>query len=271
MYVPNRLNLKRFLGERTMMQLNCPACNEPISGERIIRNNAYCSCGRVTALGETEQMSQESILLRRGLMMVAVASVVAMHMITWHNHSVEIIPLKIKQMVGFAKTTDLIQIASICEDRKKYNCQIDALSQIFAGNQHEIQYLAELAKVQFDHNQPSDAAKNYSIYFKLGGKDPNVRFQFARVLAQNGQMVEARKQYSYLIVQNRDKQQFQFAREYVHFLMKTHDYPTAQKIISDYRKSGPSASLFLNSEWNEINDVLKVSSNRSPAAVTATR
>jgi hypothetical protein len=249
-----------------MVRLHCTACHELIPEERIIRNSAYCSCGHIATLGETEESRRDTILLRRILFMVVVAVLVSTHLINWKDHSFEIIPLKAKQVIGFANATDLREIVAICDDRKKWNCEVEALAQIFAKNGQDLAVLAQMAAVQSEHGQPVEAGKNYNIYFRLGGRDDSVRLQYARLLVETNHPIEARKQFSYLITPKHDKPQFQVAREYVHFLMKNHDYPTARTVIADYRKLEPSASMFLNSEWIEINDTLKTKSGRIPAA-----
>ena len=210
------------------------------------------------------------VLLRRLFFMVFVGVLVAAQLVIWRGHAFEIIPLKIKQTLGVASSSDLKSIAAICDDRQKWGCEIQALAQLFAKSQrgkpdHNFSYLAQLAKVQAKHGQPQEARQNYDIYFQLGGRSDTVRLHYANLLAKLGDRIQANREFSYLIYRPNRKPQFEVAREYVHFLIKYHDYPTALAVIRKYRSYGTVASMFMNREWVKINDQVRI--NRAPAAV----
>ncbi len=248
-----------------MILTNCPTCQQPIDTDRIIQNKAYCSCGQVVNFASAHDGTTDFILVKRLFILVMAGILVTAHMITWGSHSFKIIPLKIKSMLGVASINDLQSIATICDEQKRWTCEIQALSDLFRKSPNDLAYLANLAQVQSEHGQAEAARTNYSNYFRLGGRDETVRLQYANLLASLGDSVDARKQYSYLVTHRQEKPQFEIAREYVHFLMKNHDYPTAKNIIRKYRRSSPTAALFLNSEWVQIND--QIHTGRRPASV----
>ncbi len=248
-----------------MLLMNCPTCQKPIESERIIQNKAYCSCGQVVDLISEHHTKSDIILLRRLFLMVIAGVLIAAHLIIWRGHAFEIIPLKIKQVLGVASPSDLKSIAAICDDQQKWGCEIQALAQLFAMDHHNLSYLSHLAKIQADHGQLSQARQNYDIYFRLGGRSDSVRLQYANVLAKLGDKIQAKREFAFLVYHRHRKPQFEVAREYVHFLMKYHDYPTARAVIRRYRSYGTVASMFMNRDWVKINDQVRAS--RTPASM----
>ena len=248
-----------------MILTNCPTCQRPIDTDRIIQNKAYCSCGQVVNFASDRDRATDFILVKRLFLLVMAGILITAHMITWGSHSFEIVPLKIKYLLGAASLNDLQSISTICDEQRRWACETQALSDLFHKNPSNLSYLAKLAQVQADHNQLEAAKANYDSYFHMGGSDETVRLQYANLLESVGDSRNAKRQFSYLINSRHTKPQFEIAREYVHFLMKNHDYPDAKNIIRRYRRSSPTAALFLNSEWVQINDQLHT--GRRPASV----
>ncbi len=256
-----------------MLLTSCPTCQNPIDTERIIQHKAYCECGNIVDLSVENETSNDLVLLKRLALLVIVGTLIAAHCIAWGSYSFDILPLKAKQLVGVASLENLQTIASICETQKHWACEIQALADLYQKSENEtstgakptLGYLARLAHVQSNHNEQEQANSNYALYIHDGGSDPAVRLEYANLLASMGDVADARTQFAYLVNRRSPKPQFEVAREYVHFLMKNHDYPTAKNVIRRYRRFGPTASLFLNDEWVEINDQLRA--ERRPAAI----
>lgn len=239
-----------------MIQITCPVCSNEIPLDRIVGSSAYCSCGHVlTVLRRQSDRDARRTSVSLIVFTLFMAGAI-IHAINWDTYFLSIIPLKIKQFTGMAKSTELKEIALICNSRKKNNCEIQALEKSFELDKKDITSLLRVGELYIESGDFHSAAKTYTVYFKNGGSEDSARYAYARSLGEIGLFHDAKKQFHYILKRDRNKPQFKVARSYVEFLIKNKDYSTARSIIEEYRRAGPSSALFLEKEWKTINDRL---------------
>lgn len=179
------------------------------------------------------------------------------HILNWDKYSIEIIPLKGKQILGLASAADLQKVAEICEIRRKFPCQQAALWQSFQKDPAQKEILVKLGSLQMKSEDYTAALRTYTEYFKANGKSIEARYEFARALAETGNLKEAKKHFQYVLSVSRDPVTTpEMARTYVKILMKHKDYVTARQVIHTTRRSNRSAAYFLEKELKLINSAL---------------
>jgi tetratricopeptide (TPR) repeat protein len=226
-----------------------------IPADRILAGTAYCSCGCSIAFHERRRDRVSSYpLVIFSIVLVAVI----LHVLNWDTYSLHVLPLKLKQLTGMAREPELIQLADICRERQKTQCEIHALGQAYQLNNKNIPLLLRKANLHFKLKDHQAVVHSLSAYYKKGGKDFSSRHTFAVALGEVGQVVEAQKQFRYILKNDNKKPQFQVAKSYVDMLMKQRDYTTAKTVIEDYRRSAPQAGLFLEKELKFINRSLNI-------------
>jgi len=220
---------------------------------------------------EGRSAHERSIAIRL-IFLTLIFGAVIVHIFNWDTYSLKIIIPKIKQMTGTANVADLNLIADICEKRKKDNCEVHALLRSYDLDHSQTDHLVKAGEILMEHKHFAEAVKVYATYFGTGGKADDVRYNYAMALAEAGYTQEARVEYEQLVHSNSKQKgdpKFNVARSYVELLLKINAYSEARQVIAQYRQFGPTASLFLDKEWRQINSAIGMDSqSRLPAAAT---
>lgn len=197
-----------------------------------------------------------------------------MHYLSWDTYSLQIIPLKAKQLIGKADRTELKEIATICKERKKESCQINTLLSLYEVDKSEISTLATVGEIYMQNRDFYAASNIYNKYFQNGGRDNVARESYAKALTSLGDLKAAQAQYEQILLIKDGTPNYPAARSYVEILMQREHYPLAKKIIEEYRKAGPTSALFLEKEWktlNNLNNKTLLTQNRLPAGQNSTK
>jgi tetratricopeptide (TPR) repeat protein len=251
-----------------MYSIQCPVCFQNVPTDRFVDGTAYCTCGHSYTVREPKGTHDKSIAIRLIILTLLFAAVVV-HIFNWDTYSIAIIMPKMKQMTGTASVQDLNVIADICQKRKKENCEIHALLKSFDLDHTQSKNLVRTGEILMEKKRFSEAVKVYATYFAGGGKDDDVRYNYALALNETGRLQEAREEFAYLIHGSGPSPKFNVARSYVELLMKINAYSEAREVIAEYRQTGPTASLFLDKEWRKINSIVNLDArSRLPAAAT---
>ena len=237
--------------------MNCPACFREIKATEFIEGHAYCSCGKSIHLKPTDRRGEHVNVILPLVVLTLTVLASAIHIVNWNEHSVAIIPLKLKQMTGMANTEDLQSIASICQNRNKANCESLALEQAFKKDSQLNSLLVRVGEIKMKQKDYREALRVYTTYFKEKGQSLEARHQMALALTKTGQLKQAKKQYRYLVKAHSHTPNFKVARDYVGLLMETKKYARARKVILKHRRVSPEASLFLEKQWKFINKKIR--------------
>lgn len=249
------------------MAVTCPVCSNNIKTDHIIGNVAYCDCGASIALTPSAVSKRDTTVSIPIVLFTALLIGCVIHVVNWDSYSIQILPLKFKQMLGVASADELKVIGEICQKRQKENCEVQALWSAFQLDPKTFNVLVRVGEIQVENKNYAQAVNTYTFYFKSGGKDDTARFYFARSLAENKDFKSSQKQFNYLLSKHRKNPQFDVARSYVEYLIKYNEYEKAKNVIQTHRQAAANAGLFMEKELKVINQKLTI----NPAATTVAK
>jgi tetratricopeptide (TPR) repeat protein len=228
----------------------CPRCKMDISPSRKQSTPVICDqCGFVSSKNErTLTAKQENHFIKTAIAISVFAIAALVQVGTWDQYAIEIIPLKIKSLIGAAQVSDQERLAQICFDLKKFSCVEDAYAVIAKSDSTK---LAQLGHFQMRMGKYNEAAQNFYTYFQAGGVELEASYDYAKTLAQLGQVDEAVKYFDQVLAAKPETLQVSVVQSYVKLLMDHQRFEQAQKLIADVRKSGENAALFMENEYQK--------------------
>lgn len=237
----------------------CPRCKMDVSPERKKMTPVICdSCGFTLTGNEQkldEQLQSRTIMVMGGMAALAVASFIQLSM--WDNHALEIIPINVKGAIGMHSVSDAEAKAEICMDLKKWDCvETEYLTTAKADPSKYIR----AAHFQMKRAKYNDAAQNYYKFFQSGGQDLEASYNYAKALAELGQVDEAVKYFDQVLAAKPGVLQITVVNNYVKLLMKHQRYQQARVLIEQIRKDGgETAGSFMESEFQQIQSITTAS------------
>lgn len=238
---------------------SCPRCKLDIAPERKLAKPVICNhCGYTSG---NDQIVHDEIE-KKNIVAFSILSafVIAAHiqLLNWDSHSLNIIPIAAKEMVGLSSAADHEAKAAICMDLKKWDCV-------------EASYI-ETAKVdpslwrragdfQMKRAKYAEAARSYYPLFQSGeAQDIEVSYNYAKALAKIGQVDEAVAYFDAILAARPDVLQVTVVQNYVKLLMDHQRYDQAKVLISKVRQSsGPAGDSFMNEEFDKIKEMTTAS------------
>ncbi|MBK8201735.1 MAG: hypothetical protein IPK68_05245 [Bdellovibrionales bacterium] len=239
--------------QANLKHLSCPICGKTITRDRIFLQMAVCECGWTSSLRSAHSESQRDSRTATGLVGAAVLLVLGViHVIQWDSYAVEIALIKGKELAGIAQIADLERKVEICERRGELNCVAATLSKLHLHNSKEIKYTSALALVQSKLGRWSDATLTFADYVKAGGRESEILFEYAKVLATTSKIEMAVTYFDHILESKPGVIQIKVTRAYVNMLMANGRFDQARVIIERVRKLGENAAYFLDDEMREI-------------------
>ncbi len=232
----------------------CPRCKLDISPERKKQSPVICDhCG--FSHYENEQLvkaatEKQIIILFSSFVVIALGSF--MQLVNWDNHSLDIIPLKIKDTIGMTSPADADRTAEICMDLKKWDCVESNYSKV--GNADATK-LPRLGHFQMKRAKYNEAAQTYYKFFQNSGTDLEASYNYAKALSQLGKVDEATKYFDSVLAARPNVLQVTVVQNYVKLLMDNQRYDQARKLIQDIRGKGPDSAMFMESEFQKIKSI----------------
>ena len=187
-------------------------------------------------------------------------SVSYVHTVIWDKHAFNIVPLKVKQLLNLSTSSNLIEMADICNDRLMPACAEKAYIQALKKEPHNQEILAALGTLQDKMSKKNLALATYGLYFTNGGTDSDIAYHYAKVLDQFHRVDDAKKYYEYSLNAKPHIFQVTISKNYVTFLMKHNFLRQAKAFILKVRKQGENAPYFMDDELVEIKKRLVVAS-----------
>jgi len=238
----------------------CPRCKLDISAERKAVKPTICNhCGYTSS--PNDQIVQNDIEKKNIIAFVALSVfVVAAHiqLSNWDTHSLNIIPIAVKETIGLSSASDSEAKAQICVDLKKWDC-------VEAAYIDTAKYDPSLWKragdFQMKRAKYAEAARSYYPLFQSGApRDIEVSYNYAKALAQTGQVDEAVSYFDAILAARPETLQITVVQNYVKLLMDHQRYDQARVLISKVRKeSGPAGEAFMNDEFSRIKELTTAS------------
>lgn len=236
----------------------CPRCQLDISEERKKSAPVICNhCGFTLSTNMSKHIEggeRRTITIFAGVLTLLCFSF--MLVMNWDIHSLEIIPLKIKETIGMSSNSDVERMGEICMDLKKWDCVETSYGH--AANK-DAQALPRLGDFQMKRAKWQAAAQTYYRFFQAGGQDLDASYNYAKALSQLGEVDEAVKYFDMVLAAKPDVRQVTVVQNYVKLLMDHQRYDQAKTLIQGIRKQGPDSSLFMETEYKQIQDMATAS------------
>lgn len=232
---------------------HCPRCGSEISAERIVGGTLVCDCGWTRSLRSDSvdrsniDRTCASIIVIGGLLIASF-----LHAVNWDRHFFAIVPLKAKQVIGMADTSELGKIAEICAERKKHECVERAYADIEKLEPSNIENLSRLGQLQYKRERLNNAASTFAKYFELRGSEIDAIYAYAQTLTRLKRFDEADTYFRSALQKKDDVLQVTVVRNYVQMLVSANRLQDAKGVILKYRKNSASANLFMSKELDDI-------------------
>lgn len=201
--------------------------------------------------------SSDSNVTKSLILISALIVAALVHVFNWNEHSFAVIPLKVKEFTGSASKLDYVELANICNERRKPVCVELSVTNALIKDPKDKNLLYKLAKIKMERENYKDTVRLMADYFKYGGQGIEERFLLSQALFHIGDVKNSAEQLRYILFSSKKRVHPDIARFYVKVLMKSHNWQDAQKAIMHYRRSVKNASLFLEKEYKEIQKKLR--------------
>lgn len=229
----------------------CPRCKQDISADRKNKSVIICNHCGYTASPNAAIVHRE--MQKRTIMIYGIFSAVFLgsyiQLANWDNYALEIIPLKIKSVIGMTNGKDADRTGEICMELKKWDCVETAYIKAAAEDQTK---LPRLGNFQMKRSEWNQAAQTYYSFFQKGGQDLEASYSYAKALAQLGQVDEATKYFDQVLAARPDVLQVTVVQNYVKLLMDHQRGDQALKLIKSIRSKGPETGSFMEAEYKKL-------------------
>lgn len=237
----------------------CPRCKQDISPERkklipVICDHCGFSVGNGSLKAQAE-VDRKTITIMLTFSAMIMASYIQIS--NWDKAWLSIIPLGAKETVGMMSKADLEEKAQICLDLKKWDCTEAAYNKVA---QLEPSQWKRAAHFDMQRAKYNEAAQSYYKFFQNGGQDLEASYNYAKALAQLGQVDDAVKYFDQVLAARPDVLQVTVIQNYVKLLMDHQRYNQAKVLISKVRKDGgDSAGSFMEPEFQKVTELTTAS------------
>lgn len=237
----------------------CPQCKLDIAPERKALSPVVCNhCGHTISKDghnaqteHTNQMEKTSIKIMVGISIFVSACYIQIQ--HWDTAWLKIIPLGVKETIGMQSPSDIETKAQICMDLKKYNCAEE--SYVKAG-QHDFNLFQRAGDFQMKRGKWNEAAQSYYKFFQGGGNTLEAQYNYAKALAQLGQVDEATQYFDAVLAAKPDVLQITVVQNYVKLLVDHQRFDQARNLINKVRREGgEAANSFMETEYKKISEL----------------
>ena len=142
-------------------------------------------------------------------------------------------------------------------DLRNYDLAEDAYRAL--AERVDLNNYVRLAKFQFSRGKFLESVETYRRYFAAGKNSLDSRYDYARALAEAGQIDEAVKNFEYVLKAKPGVRQVTVLQKYVAMLVKAGRYEQAQHVIERVRHQDSTAANFMDTEYKVITERKKSS------------
>jgi tetratricopeptide (TPR) repeat protein len=236
----------------------CPQCKLDISEDRKRAVPFICNhCGFTSSndVKVQDEVEKKSIIWFVGLSIFVISAHI--QLANWDKHSLSIIPIAVKETVGGMSQQDWEKKAELCFDLKKWDCTEQAYVEVAKSDATQWQRAGDFQMKRAHWNQ---AAQSYYSFFQNGGENLDVSYNYAKALAQLGQVDQAVQYFDQVLAAKPDVLQVTVVTNYVKLLMDHQRYDQAKILITKVRRqSGPAGESFMDEEFKKIKDLTTAS------------
>lgn len=236
----------------------CPQCKQDVSPERKALKPFVCNhCGYTATKNfhVDDQIERKSITMMVAFSVFVVLSYV--QLANWDTAWLKILPLGAKQTLGMMTKADFEEKAQICFDLKKWDCAEEAYNKVSAL---EPALWKRSGHFEMQRAKYNEAAQSYYKFFQSGGQDLESSYNYAKALAQLGQVDDAIKYFDQVLASRPDVLQVTVIHNYVKLLVDHQRFDQAKQLINKVRKDGgESAGSFMETEYKKIQQMTTAS------------
>lgn len=239
---------------------NCHICGQEIPVDRREAGLAVCTCGWVDNRGTCEKWERAASqkIATFGITAVGVILPILLYLVSWSGFGLEVLALEAKGLMGARTSADLIRKGEICEMLKKNECASKNYTRVIrTDSQNQAGYI-KLANLHLRAKNELATIQVYEAFFQSGGKDSNLMFRMANLMANNGQHEKAIQTYEALMSSEPSILHITVAKSYVQLLIKLERLDAAKKVVSEFQSKGDNAKDYLNEELLQIEAGLKL-------------
>ncbi len=234
-----------------MFQHACPRCQLVISESRRRIFPVVCdSCGFVaTDKQDVAESKMETSYLKAVIGTSAIIVAVFMQLANWGDHALEIIPLKIGDVMGNNSPASKERMAVIAMDLKKYDLVERLYVEVSRTNPETLQ---RLGKFQMSRAKYKEASVSFGLALARAADDVDTRYYYARCLGEIGNIDEAVKHYEFLLKGKPGVLQVTVVEYYVKNLLAANRLEDAKRVIESVQRQGSTVSQFMDTELKTI-------------------
>lgn len=177
------------------------------------------------------------------------------HFVNWGPYASQIVLLKAKQNFGKMSSRDFVNLAKICEARAREKCVRQAYKDMYSKT-YDVESFGLLAQYEFNIHDIQSSIKDFDMYYRNAGKDPQFARTYALALEQNHDYNSAIQYFKLSARQNRDQLGIFENREILKILMLQKKYHQAEAHIENFWSKSKVARAYFNFEASEIKKAL---------------
>jgi tetratricopeptide (TPR) repeat protein len=249
-----------------VFSVTCSSCQNEIPLENSVQGTYFCACGATTRTTPGAGSSPRRRGPTQGLdIRIVVVGVLAalgyLHVANWDGYSVEIVPLKMSQILGRSSDQDLRRIADICHARAKSFCEEQALVALSQRLPQDAAVAEKVADLQMKRDGFDQAYVHLNRALAASPEARAIRGKLAFAMWKLGHKEESKKHFEYLLYSQGQTLDASVSRNYVSFLLADGEFQRARQVIEHCRSLGATAGMFLEAEYREIQKKLALTAN----------
>jgi tetratricopeptide (TPR) repeat protein len=229
----------------------CSRCHQNIADERVRARPTVCDhCGHVQSQSEAQsQRKQDYNFTIAGILTAIFISGAFLHIGSWGQHSVAVLPLQIGELLGSNSISKKETLAALALDVKQFETVESLYKQTAREDQSKI---LRLAKFQISLGKTQASIDTLRVLLIKDVSSFEGRYLLARSLGELGRVDEAISHYDYVLKAKPDVRQTTVLTNYVKMLMANNRLDEARKVIDDARRRDQTASMLMDTEYKVI-------------------
>lgn len=245
---------------------NCPQCGS----SNLNQDNPFgkIECQNCSWLGDASEFSKKSHKswsksAQRCLfgLFLGFTLFFGVQLVLWQKFSIEASWLILKRAIGQATLEDWLSMGAICNSLEKFDCSVDAFSEVVQRQPRQRTALANLAIAHCHLGSWNESRKYFEAYFSLGGEAYDTMFWYARSLIRLGEKERGIEWYYKTLTKKPDY--LEALTELVDQLVSMGRAEEALSLVGHHEDGHPEKDVFWGQKVMSINSFLQSQENRN--------
>ncbi len=228
----------------------CPACESKfVQGE-------VCACGFGAQKSKSIKLEKRE---RATILAFVIFSFILLfsyyQLMHWGSFALRVPILKTEKLLGVMDSKSYMELADICNARANVKCVQQTYHEMYQHTKN-VEALSMLAQFEARNHDLQTAISDFDAYFKGGGKNSKIPFQYAMVLEENHNYEASLRFLSLAIHQNSGKRSLLATAEMLRIYMAQQKYEQAQRLLENFWSHADKQRAYFNAEESQIQGVL---------------